>query len=124
MAQEWSKTIFAKNLRYYMEVSGKNQKELAVVAGVSAPTFNEWINAKKFPRIDKIQKLADYFGILKSDLIEEKLTEEKKKDNDLLADVIVRMRMDENFHDLVLSLYAADADKIKGIKQMLDAFEK
>jgi len=124
MAQEWSKTIFAKNLRYYMEVSGKNQKELAVVAGVSAPTFNEWINAKKFPRIDKIQKLADYFGILKSDLIEEKLTKEKEKDNDLMADVIVRMRMDEDFRDLVFSLYSVDADKIKGIKQMLNAFEK
>lgn len=124
MAQEWSKAIFAKNLRYYMGVSGKNQKELAEVAGVSAPTFNEWINAKKFPRIDKIQKLADFFGIMKSDLIEEKLTEEKKKDNEILADVIVRMRMDDAFRDLVLALYAYDADKIKGISQMLNAFEK
>lgn len=124
MAQEWSKTIFAKNLRYYMEISGKNQKELAEVAKVSAPTFNEWINAKKYPRIDKIQRLADYFGILKSDLIEEKLTKEKEKDNDLLADVIVRMRMDVDFRDLVLSLYAVDTDKIKGISQMLNAFEK
>lgn len=87
MAKEWSKETFAKNLRKYMEQSGKNQKELAVVAGVSAPTFNEWINGKKYPRIDKIQKLADYFGILKSDLIEEKepatesdgLTESQRK---------------------------------------------
>lgn len=124
MTQEWSKTIFAKNLRYYMEVSGKNQKELAVIAGVSAPTFNEWINAKKFPRIDKIQKLADYFGILKSDLIEEKMTEEKEKDNDLLADVIVRMRMDEKFRNLVFALYQKDDEKIDGISQMLIAFDK
>jgi transcriptional regulator with XRE-family HTH domain len=71
MAEQWQKALFAKNLRKYMEQSGKNQKELAEIAGVSAPTFNEWINEKKFPRIDKIQKLADYFGILKSDLIEE-----------------------------------------------------
>lgn len=69
---EWSRDIFAKNLRFYMERSGRSQKELAEIAGVSAPTFNEWINAKKYPRIDKIQKLADYFGILKSDLIEDK----------------------------------------------------
>lgn len=124
MAQEWSKQIFAKNLRYYMGVSGKNQKELAEVAGVSAPTFNEWINAKKFPRIDKIQKLADYFGILKSDLIEEKLTEEKEKDNDLMADVIVRMRMDDKFRNLVFSLYSKDDEKIESIAQMLNAFDK
>ena len=72
MANEWSKKVFAKNLTRYMELSGKNQKELAEIAGVSAPTFNEWVKGKKFPRIDKIQKMADYFGVLKSDLIEDK----------------------------------------------------
>lgn len=58
-----------------MELSGKNQKELAKIAGVSAPTFNEWVNAKKFPRIGKIQALADYFGIKKSELIEDEPTD-------------------------------------------------
>lgn len=58
-----------------MELSGKHQKELAKIAGVSAPTFNEWVNAKKFPRIGKIQALADYFGIKKSELIEDEPTE-------------------------------------------------
>ena len=61
-----------------MELAGKNQKEMAAIVGVSAPTFNEWIKAKKYPRIDKIEILANYFGILKSDLIEEKnLTQEE-----------------------------------------------
>lgn len=124
MTNEWSKKTFARNLSYYMTVSGKSQKELAEIAGVSAPTFNEWIKAKKFPRIDKIQKLADYFGILKSDLIEEKMTEEKEKDNDIMADIIVRMRMDDDFRFLVESLYKYDSAKIKGISKMLNAFDK
>ena len=68
----WSKEVFAKNLRYYMESRGKNQKELAEIVGVSAPTMNDWLKAKKYPRIDKIEILANYFGILKSDLIEDK----------------------------------------------------
>lgn len=84
----WSKEVFAKNLRYYMESRGKSQKELAEIVGVSAPTMNEWLKAKKYPRIDKIEILANYFGILKSDLIEDKekptaqddgLSEEKRK---------------------------------------------
>ena len=75
MNKEWSKQVFAKNLTYYMEKANKNQKEMAAIIGVSAPTFNEWLKAKKFPRIDKIEKLAQYFGILKSDLIEEKSIE-------------------------------------------------
>ena len=68
----WSKEVFAKNLRYYMERMGKNQKELAEIVGVSAPTMNDWLKAKKYPRIDKIEIMANYFGILKSDLIEDK----------------------------------------------------
>ena len=68
----WSKEVFAKNLRRYMERKGISQKELAVIVGVSAPTINEWIKSKKYPRIDKIEILANYFECLKSDLIEEK----------------------------------------------------
>ena len=68
----WSKEVFAHNLRYYMESRGKSQKELAEIVGVSAPTVNDWLKAKKYPRIDKIEIMSNYFGILKSDLIEEK----------------------------------------------------
>ena len=124
MMKEWSKTVFAKNLKKYMAESGKTQKDIADVVGVSAPTFNEWVNGKKFPRIDRIQKLADYFGILKSDLIEEKLSEETEKDNDILADIIVRMRMDEEFRSAVVSLYQLDPGKVKGVNEMLNAFQK
>ena len=79
MAQ-WSKEVFARNLKRYMEMHGKNQKDMADVVGVSSATFSDYINAKKYPRIDKIDILADYFGILKSDLIEDKSQEDIKKE--------------------------------------------
>ena len=68
----WSKEVFAKNLRHLMDENGKNQKEIAEIVGVSAPTVNDWLKAKIYPRIDKIEILANHFGILKSDLIEAK----------------------------------------------------
>lgn len=77
MAQ-WSKEVFARNLKMYMERAGKNQKDMAEIVGVSTPTFSDYINAKKYPRIDKIEIMADYFGILKSDLIEDKGQEIKE----------------------------------------------
>lgn len=122
MTKEWSKHTFAKNLKRYIAESGKTQKEIAESVGVSAPTFNEWVNEKKFPRIDKIQKLADYFGILKSDLIEEKMTEEKKADNVALAEIIVRLRMDAEFRQLVETLNGLDRERLQGVQQMLNAF--
>ena len=71
-----NKEVFAKNLERYLTRSGKSQREMAEIVGVSSSTFNEWMKAKKYPRIDKIEFMANYFGILKSDLIEE--TEDKK----------------------------------------------
>ena len=68
----WSKEIFAKNLKHYMDIHGINQKELSSIVGVSAPTVNDWMKAKKYPRIDRIERMANYFGIQKSDLIEDK----------------------------------------------------
>ena len=72
MSSLGNKEVFAKNLIYYIEKHGKEQKEVADAIGVAPSTFNAWVKAKKYPRIDKIEMLANYFGILKSDLIEER----------------------------------------------------
>lgn len=119
-----NKGIFSKNLKYYIDKSGKDRRELAEIWGFPYSTVSEWINGRKYPRIDRIEIMADYFGILKSDLIEEKMTEEKEKDNELLAEIIVRMRMDDEFKSLVESLYLLDSDKIQGVKQLVQAFSK
>ena len=118
----WSKEVFAKNLRYYMESRGKSQKELAEIVGVSAPTMNDWLKAKKYPRIDKVEKLSKYFGILKSDLIEEKSEEhrEMQKKNDIISDVVIRMQTDETFSAAVESLYKLDEKKLLSILALLD----
>lgn len=117
-----NKEIFAKNLKRYIEQSGKDRRDLADTWGFKYSTVSEWLNAKKYPRIDKIQIMADYFGIAMSDLIEEKLTWEIEKDNDILADIIVRMRTEDEFCLLMKSLYNLDSEKIKSVRQMLNAF--
>lgn len=119
-----NKQILAKNLSYYIERSGRTQKELADIVGVACSTFSDWVKAKKYPRIDKIEILANFFGIQKSDLIEEKMTPEKEKDNEILAKIIVRMRTDKEFYSIVDSLYNLDSVKIKGFSEMLNAFSK
>ena len=72
MSSIGNKEVFSKNLRFYLERTDKTQKEIALAIGVTPASLNEWLKGKKYPRIDKIELLARYFGILKSDLIEEK----------------------------------------------------
>lgn len=121
-----NKAVMAKNLTHYIEKSGKSQKELAELVGVATSTFNNWVKGHKYPRIDKIEMLANYFGILKSDLIEEKTEEHRQmqKNNDIITDVVVKMRTDENFFSLMECLLSLDAEKQSAIKQMVLALQK
>lgn len=72
MTEDEQKKIFSKNLNYYIELSGKQQKEVAKELGISTTTFNTWCVGKIMPRMGKIQKIADYFCIQKTDLIDGK----------------------------------------------------
>ncbi|MCI5792814.1 MAG: helix-turn-helix domain-containing protein [Lachnospiraceae bacterium] len=70
MTDQDQKKIFVKNLRYYISQSQKSQKEIADAIGVSPQTFNTWCQGVALPRMGKVQLLANYFNINKSDLIE------------------------------------------------------
>lgn len=74
MTEEEQRKIFSKNLNYYIASSGKQQKEVAKDLGISPTTFNTWCVGKIMPRMGKVQKIADYFKIGKSDLIEDRAT--------------------------------------------------
>lgn len=122
----WSREVFAKNLNRYMQMKNITQKELAEIIGVSAPTMNDWIKARKYPRIDKVEMLANYFGILKSDLIEDKGEERiaEIQKHDTIADVVIRLRTDDKFMEATTLLHQLDGTQMDSIIQMLKAFVK
>ena len=122
MSSLGNKAILSKNLRYYIEKSGRDRRELAETWGFPYSTVTDWINGNKYPRIDRIEIMADYFGILKSDLIEEKSIEHKEmqKKNDIISDVVIRMQTDETFSAAVESLYKLDEKKLLSILALLD----
>jgi transcriptional regulator with XRE-family HTH domain len=72
------KRIFANNLRDALNKSGKQQIEVARAIGVSQQTFNTWCRGIALPRIGKLERLANYLGIKKSDLIDKKPISVKK----------------------------------------------
>lgn len=74
MSNLGNKDVFAKNLKYYMELNNKSRYDIAKITNVPYSTVSSWCNALYYPRIDKIEMLANYFNILKSDLVEDKET--------------------------------------------------
>ncbi len=69
--KERLKIIFSKNLKRELRLHKKSQADLCENLNLTSSTVSDWVNAKKYPRMDKVQMIADYLGILKSDLTEE-----------------------------------------------------
>lgn len=110
-----NKSIFASNLKRYMDIKKKSRREVSEAIGVSYYTFTDWVNGKKYPRMDKVEKLADYFGILKSDLIEEKTIQNSPKE---MAELHFEMVMDEDLTDIFKDLKFLDARERKIVKDL------
>ncbi|MEW4237258.1 S24 family peptidase [Bacillus thuringiensis] len=60
-----------KNIKKLRDKHNLSQKEFGEIAGVSDKAVSTWEKGLKEPRMGAIQKIADYFGILKSDIIED-----------------------------------------------------
>lgn len=115
-----NKDVLAKNLKKYILKSGKDRSTIAEDLDMSYSTLTDWVNGKKYPRINNIEKLAVYFNISKSDLIED--FEEIKKDNDRLTTIIVKLRMNKELLDVVERLVSLDKAKLESLSRLLDTF--
>lgn len=93
MSETDYKEIFSKNLKKYMELNNKTQADLINDLGLSSSTISNWYTGQKLPRMNKIEMLANYFGINKSDLLEEK-TINKPIDKDIERIERAREKMD------------------------------
>lgn len=74
-----SKEIMAKNIKYYMDKKSISRQKLSDDLNIKYTTLATWLQAESYPRINSIEKMADYFGIDKSDLVEEH--KDNKPDN-------------------------------------------
>lgn len=84
MSDLGNKKIFAKNLNYYMRINNVDRNKLCNDLDFNYTTVREWTNGTAYPRIDKIEMLANYFNIQKSDLIENKHKDDTRIDFDEL----------------------------------------
>jgi repressor LexA len=105
-----NRDVFASNLKLYMELTGKTRNDISEALGISYFTVSDWVNGKKYPRMDKVEMLANYFNIQKSDLIEDK-TNQPAPDKPLTEGELVLLdlfrRVPEDQQQLVLQMIRA-----------------
>lgn len=85
-----NKEIMAKNIKRYLHEKDINVSDLCNALGFKYMTVSDWVNAKTYPRIDKIEIMAKYFGCSKADLVEERTPLEKMAEED--AQLVAKYR--------------------------------
>lgn len=65
---------FTENVKRLRLQCGLTQKEFGESIGVSAATVSTWEIGTRLPRMGVIERIASTYGILKSDLIEDRKT--------------------------------------------------
>lgn len=113
------KEVFAENLRYYIELNQKQQIDVAKDLGINPTTLSMWCTGKSFPRSGKLQALADYFKIGKSDLIDPRIN--KSVDEEFSSAVLNIGMNDERFKKIIIEYSRSPVSK----KELLcEFFEK
>lgn len=72
-------STFAKALTYYLALANKNQQDLINDLGYSSSTVSQWCTGKTVPRMDRIEKVAQYLNISTTDLLRDPLLYNKDK---------------------------------------------
>lgn len=112
MSDETYKKIFSKNLNRYMEINGKTQSDLINDLGFNKSAVSTWCNGSRLPRMDKVETLARYFKINRSDLIEEKSTDglTSRDERDIAKDLDALMNKIETGDDSPLRYNGEEID--------------
>ena len=121
-----NKKVFSENLKYYISTTNEKQKDIARVANVSEGTISDWLKCRSYPRMGKIQLLAEHWGIQMSDLVEERsvdnqhyLNKEAKMIAEDLAkspDVLIMFQKFKNLSDANKALVMAMINSLNGGK--------
>lgn len=106
----YDNNVFATNLRRLLKENGKKSVDLVNYLGVSKAVVSEWLNAKKLPRMDKVDRMCVFFNCNRSDLIAKKEPDAATSDpqSEMILKLIARLSPEQKTQafDFLLSLIA------------------
>ena len=116
--------VFSRRLRYYLGKNNMTQKDLAIALGVGTTAVSDWINGRKSPRMSKVDAMCDLFGCTRSDLVEEKHSEQDYYLNPETAKVAQGIYDDKDLHALFDAARDATPDELKRAKKFLQMLKE
>lgn len=106
-----NKETMSFNLKRLLDSKRMNPHQFADTMGFKYTTVMNWIKANSYPRIDKIELMARYFGVDKSDLVEEynPIKEKQSTTKQILDNVF--SKLETNRQDKVVSYAQSELEE-------------
>lgn len=121
MSEQEFNILFAKNLNHYLHTNDKTQLDLANHLGVSTSAVSAWCRGAKIPRMDKVDAMCKYFGIRRSDLMEDKSSKgDSYYLNDEARDLAEFLYANPEYRVLFDATRKVKKDDIQFVKEMID----
>lgn len=114
---------FARALTYYLSIKGKTQQDLINDLHYSSSTVSQWCTGKNIPRMDRIEAVANYLGIDKTDLLRDPALFSKEKfstDPALIAKLLESKPALYDLFKMSISLSDKDLELLKGLAQRIN----
>jgi transcriptional regulator with XRE-family HTH domain len=117
----------AQRLREALTASGKKQADLVRETGLDRGSISSYLSGKYEPKQKAIYKMARALDVSESWLmgydVPKYRTADQKK-NDQLAQLIVKLRTDEDFYNTVTALAGLNEKQYRGVQQLITAFDE
>ena len=114
-------------LQEAMNLREKKAADLANDLGIPKSALSQYLSGKS-KNMDSVRmyRLCVYLNVNEAWMMgfDVPMERPKEKNNDIMSDVIVRMRTDEEFFKVVETLNSLDKEQLDGVLQMLQAFTK
>ncbi len=110
--------IIANNITNYRKAKGITQKELASAIGISQSTMTDYMKLRTAPSWGVIQKLADYFGVKKSDIDTTFKQKESRQDKTIAEIISLLKHLDEDTQENILNFVKFEYAKAEQAKQL------
>lgn len=112
-----NKKVMAKNIRHYMMLNGKTRSDMCEDLGIKYTTLTDWLKGNTYPRIDAIEKMANYFGVSKADLVED-------PENAIFFSGGINRKIDDELMENIYRNFAKLAADERNRKRILAIIEK
>ena len=122
--ESYYRRVFANNLKYYIQEKGVTQKEVAEALGLSQGGLSDWMTLRRTPGMDRVQKLAEYFGVEISDLVEEPSVKNKYYVSKELKKIEEKIKSSPESIELHLSIEKLSAENKKLVQALVNTLLK